>query len=143
MQDKLNDIRQAVRQRLDKASQSSHIEELRVSVLGRKGELTALLKGMGKLSPEERPLSDRRSMRCAARSRIGSTSAPANWRLVRKKSVSRRKRWIFRFPAIPFRWAASIRSRPHWSASSISLWAWASRLPKALRSSRINTTLSC
>ncbi len=73
MQDKLNDIRQAVRQRLDKASQSSHIEELRVSVLGRKGELTALLKGMGKLSPEERPLSDRRSMRCAARSRIGST----------------------------------------------------------------------
>ena len=46
MQDKLNDIRQAVRQRLDKASQSSHIEELRVSVLGRKGELTALLKGM-------------------------------------------------------------------------------------------------
>ena len=56
MQDKLNDIRQAVRQRLDKASQSSHIEELRVSVLGRKGELTALLKGMGKLSPEERPV---------------------------------------------------------------------------------------
>ena len=95
MQDKLNDIRQAVRQRLDKASQSSHIEELRVSVLGRKGELTALLKGMGKLSPEGR--------------------------LVRKKSVSRRKRWIFRFPAIPFRWAASIHSRPRWSASSISL----------------------
>ena len=56
MQDKLNDIRQAVRQRLDKASQSSHIEELRVSVLGRKGELTALLKGMSKLSPEERPV---------------------------------------------------------------------------------------
>lgn len=55
MQDKLNDIRQAVRQRLDKASQSSHIEELRVSVLGRKGELTALLKGMGKPEPRRAP----------------------------------------------------------------------------------------
>ena len=120
MQDKLNDIRQAVRQRLDKASQSSHIEELRVSVLGRKGELTALLKGMGKLSPEERPVVGQKVN--ALRSEIEDwISAPANWRLVRKKSVSRRKRWIFRFPAIPFRWAASIRSRPRWSASSISL----------------------
>jgi len=32
------------------------MEELRVSLLGKKGELTALLKGMGGLSPEERPL---------------------------------------------------------------------------------------
>ena len=31
------------------------LESLRVKVLGKKGELTALLRGMGQLSPEERP----------------------------------------------------------------------------------------
>ena len=56
MQEKLNEIRQSVRARLDAAAGSAHIEDIRVSVLGRKGELTALLKGMGKLSPEERPV---------------------------------------------------------------------------------------
>lgn len=56
MQDKLNEIRESVRSTLNKAKESSHIEDLRVHVLGRKGELTALLKGMGKLSPEERPV---------------------------------------------------------------------------------------
>ena len=32
------------------------IEALRVRYLGKKGELTAVLRGMGKLSAEERPL---------------------------------------------------------------------------------------
>lgn len=56
MQEKLNEIRQSVRAKLDAAAGSASIEDIRVSVLGRKGELTALLKGMGKLSPEERPI---------------------------------------------------------------------------------------
>lgn len=56
MQEKLNEIRQSVRAKLDAAAGSASIEDIRVSVLGRKGELTALLKGMGKLSPEERPV---------------------------------------------------------------------------------------
>ncbi len=56
MQQKLNEIRESVRARLEKAVESSHIEEIRVNVLGRKGELTQLLKGMGKLSAEERPV---------------------------------------------------------------------------------------
>ena len=32
------------------------IEALRIRYLGKKGELTAVLRGMGKLSPEERPI---------------------------------------------------------------------------------------
>ncbi|MEO1940255.1 MAG: phenylalanine--tRNA ligase subunit alpha, partial [Candidatus Thioglobus sp.] len=31
------------------------LDEIRVTFLGKKGELTALLKGLGKLSKEERP----------------------------------------------------------------------------------------
>ena len=34
---------------------TQELESLRVRILGKKGELTGLLRGMGKLSPEERP----------------------------------------------------------------------------------------
>ena len=35
---------------------SAEIEDLRIRYLGKKGELTAVLRGMGKLSAEERPV---------------------------------------------------------------------------------------
>jgi len=35
---------------------AENTEELRVKYLGKKGELTAVLRGMGKVSPEERPI---------------------------------------------------------------------------------------
>ena len=41
---------------LESAATPAALEELRVKLLGKKGELTAVLKMMGKLSPEERPV---------------------------------------------------------------------------------------
>ena len=41
---------------LESAETPAALEELRVKLLGKKGELTAVLKMMGKLSPEERPV---------------------------------------------------------------------------------------
>ena len=41
---------------LDAAGTPAALEELRVKLLGKKGELTAVLKQMGKLTPEERPV---------------------------------------------------------------------------------------
>ena len=38
------------------SSADANIEELRIKYLGKKGELTAVLRGMGSLSPEERPV---------------------------------------------------------------------------------------
>lgn len=35
---------------------SANLEELRIKYLGKKGELTQVLRGMGKLTPEERPV---------------------------------------------------------------------------------------
>ena len=40
----------------DAAENLAALDELRVKLLGKKGELTAVLKMMGKLSPEERPV---------------------------------------------------------------------------------------
>jgi phenylalanyl-tRNA synthetase alpha chain len=40
---------------IDAAEDSAALEQLRVDYLGKKGQITALLKGLGQLSPEERP----------------------------------------------------------------------------------------
>lgn len=41
---------------LQNAEDLTALEEARVQLLGKKGELTAILKTMGQLSPEERPV---------------------------------------------------------------------------------------
>ena len=54
MQDQLNKILEQAKSQLETATDRAQAEELRVRLLGKKGELTQILKGMGKLSPEER-----------------------------------------------------------------------------------------
>lgn len=56
MKEKLNQIKAAAESALSAAQTLDTIEELRVRFLGKKGELTAVMKGMGALSAEERPL---------------------------------------------------------------------------------------
>ena len=56
MKQQLQSIRQAAMDALEKAATPAELEELRVKLLGKKGELTAVLKQMGKLSAEERPV---------------------------------------------------------------------------------------
>lgn len=55
MKEKLEAIRAAALSALESADVEQDIESLRVKFLGKKGELTAILKQMGGLSPEERP----------------------------------------------------------------------------------------
>ncbi|MBR4279351.1 MAG: phenylalanine--tRNA ligase subunit alpha, partial [Clostridia bacterium] len=38
------------------AAAETSLEEIRIKYLGKKGELTAILRGMGSLTPEERPI---------------------------------------------------------------------------------------
>ena len=56
MKEKLEQIRKEAIEKLSSAASMKELEEMRVKYLGKKGELTALLKQMGKLSPEERPV---------------------------------------------------------------------------------------
>ena len=55
MKEQLKEIKKKAEEKLAGASALETLEELRVQYLGKKGELTAVLKGMGKLTPEERP----------------------------------------------------------------------------------------
>ncbi|MEG0480728.1 MAG: phenylalanine--tRNA ligase subunit alpha [Clostridium sp.] len=56
MKDQLNQIQNDAIAEINASENSQSIEEIRVKYLGKKGLLTGILRGMGKLSAEERPL---------------------------------------------------------------------------------------
>ena len=55
MKEKLSQIKELAASRLSQAADLKALDAIRVDILGKKGELTQILKGMGALSPEERP----------------------------------------------------------------------------------------
>jgi len=55
MREQLKDILQAAKETINQTDSLKSLEETRIRYLGKKGELTSILKGMGKLSKEERP----------------------------------------------------------------------------------------
>ena len=56
MKQQLETIRTSALAAIEACGATEELEALRVKYLGKKGELTAVLKQMGKLSPEERPV---------------------------------------------------------------------------------------
>lgn len=56
MKKQLQEIKLQAEEHLKKAQSIEALEELRIKYLGKKGELTAILKGMGKLTADERPI---------------------------------------------------------------------------------------
>ena len=56
MKAQLEQIRRAAKEALASFDSAEQLEKARIQYLGKKGELTAILKQMGKLSAEERPV---------------------------------------------------------------------------------------
>ncbi len=56
MKDQLLSMKEKAENALSGAKTLQDLEEIRISLLGKKGELTAILRGMGGLSAEERPI---------------------------------------------------------------------------------------
>ncbi|MCI8326618.1 MAG: phenylalanine--tRNA ligase subunit alpha, partial [Lachnospiraceae bacterium] len=56
MKEKLKKIREEAMHQIEEAKELSSLNEVRVSFLGKKGELTAVLKGMKEVSPQDRPV---------------------------------------------------------------------------------------
>ena len=54
MKESLQEILNEAKKRLDEATSLKDAEEVRIKILGKKGDLTSILKSMGGLSPEER-----------------------------------------------------------------------------------------
>lgn len=56
MREKLEQLRNGALEAIAAVSSVEQLQEIRINLLGRKGELTALMKGLGSLSAEERPV---------------------------------------------------------------------------------------
>ena len=56
MKEKVNQIKEVAKENISKIKDLQELQELKVKLLGKKSELTSLLKGLGGLSAEERPV---------------------------------------------------------------------------------------
>ncbi|MGG7164286.1 phenylalanine--tRNA ligase subunit alpha [Clostridium ihumii] len=56
MKEKLEAIKETALKEIEAVSEKASLEDIRVRYLGKKGELTQILRGMGALSSEERPI---------------------------------------------------------------------------------------
>ena len=56
MEEMMQQMREAALRAIQESKDAESLESLRIRYLGKKGELTGILRQMGKLSPEERPL---------------------------------------------------------------------------------------
>ena len=55
MQEKIEEIKKSAEERIQEIKNSQELQELKVKFLGKKSELSGLLKGLGNLTAEERP----------------------------------------------------------------------------------------
>ncbi len=56
MQERLKELQQEAIQKVEQSSNLKELNDIRVAYLGKKGPITEVLRGMGKLSAEERPV---------------------------------------------------------------------------------------
>ena len=80
MKEQLAKIRGEALAAFEAAENSAALDALRVQYLGKKGELTAVLKQMGKLSAEERPAMGQLANEVRAALEEASRPPPRSWR---------------------------------------------------------------
>ena len=109
MKEQLEQIKAKALADLAAAADMSALDAVRVRVLGKKGELTAVLKQMGKLSAEERPVMGqmanavRAKLEDALEKRRVALDAAALESKLEAEAVD------VTIPANPWRWATSTR----------------------------------
>ena len=113
MKEQLAKIEREALEAITSAGGPAALDELRVRYLGKKGELTAVLKQMGKLSAEERPA-------------MGALANEVRSVLEETIELTAQK---LAAAALEARLKAEATSTPctaPWTRSRTSLWAWAS-----------------
>ena len=55
MEEKLEEIKKLAKESIEKIQEIQELQELKIKLLGKKSELSAILKGLGSLTAEERP----------------------------------------------------------------------------------------
>ena len=55
MKERLQELQEAARRQIQESGQPEKLNDVRVAFLGKKGELTSILKSMKDVAPEDRP----------------------------------------------------------------------------------------
>jgi len=138
MREQLAKIRAEALAAFESVQDAARLDELRVKYLGKKGELTALLKQMGRLTPEERPVMGqlandvRSSLEQAIEAQSGVLSRKALEARLAAAKRSRSRSWQTR--ALMTRTPAAFSRRMRTTVSTAS-WARAYRgMPRRVTS---------
>lgn len=97
----MSDIEQLVAQAVAEFSgigDASALEQAKARYLGKSGSVTELLKGLGKLAPEERKSAGRPSTAPRSESRRRSTRGAKGFATSPWRRSSRPRRWISLYP---------------------------------------------
>jgi phenylalanyl-tRNA synthetase alpha chain len=92
MKEQLQSIADEALSMLEKVQDMKSLEEIRVMFLGKKGKLTAILKGMGALSKEERPVVGQ--MANDVRNRLEEAVQSAKTKLIKKERAEKISREV-------------------------------------------------
>ena len=141
MKSALEAIRARALERLQNAEDLTALEEARVQLLGKKGELTAILKSMGQLSPEERPAMGQMAneVRAAIEEKLAARGAALKAAMAEQKL--RMETIDVTLPGAPIREGHRHPSISCWMRSRRSSSAWALMWSPAPRSSWTIITL--
>jgi phenylalanyl-tRNA synthetase alpha chain len=92
MREQLEQLRNGALQAIATASTVEQLQDIRISMLGRKGELTALMKGLGSLSAAERPIVGQlvNTVRDEIESALGAAIASAQEKVIAARLQSER-----------------------------------------------------
>jgi phenylalanyl-tRNA synthetase alpha chain len=92
MREQLEQLRNGALQAIATASTVEQLQDIRISMLGRKGELTALMKGLGSLSAAERPIVGQlvNAVRDEIESALGAAIATAQEKVIAARLQSER-----------------------------------------------------
>ena len=126
MKQQLELIRKSALEAIEATTVSEELEALRVKYLGKKGELTAVLKQMGKLSAEERPVMGQvaNEVRAALEEAIDSARERLAAAKLEQQLID--EAIDVTIPGKEVRMATSTPCTRLWTRSRISSSAWAS-----------------
>ena len=126
MREQLEKIREEALNQIEASEALEKLNEIRVAYLGKKGELTNLLKGMKNVAPEDRPKVGQ--MVNEVREQLEGRLEEARTALAKKAREEQLKREVIDV-TLPgrTRWDTAIPTPSPWKRWSASSWAWAMR----------------
>lgn len=128
MKEQLEAIRAQADAELKQAESQQALEELRIKYLGKKGALTAILKQMGKLSAEERPVIGQLANQVRASIENELAQRAAEVKAAEQQRRLEEEKLDVTLPANAAKWVPNILFPSAWTKSRKSSLAWVLRL---------------